>query len=328
MKALFILLQAQSGGDYSFLIGCIVIFAIIYLFNKNRSKKEHSSSEYVVKPGYISQDVYAKTKLYPALTGVSGVLMLNLILHSSEGSFVHFIYELILIPGIILLSIFTLKYFIGYYKIKKIPGNEWDEYIKKERILLSLAIYAHPLTGDTKTVRRGFSLPVFLFGGFVPLVRQQWGLALKFWGIIFALNLLGSIIPVVGNIIAHFLGSFGIARKYNEHYENWLISKGYILQDAHSILNDISNVNETRKVLISSNNLSEAYSNSKNQLLSNRILSTSNSNEEISKDEVNNLSVETTASNMSVECKCCKTINSSEDQFCYNCGESLINEAH
>ena len=70
------------------------------------------------------------------------------------------------------------------------------------------------------------------------------------------------------------------------------------------------------------------YKHSKNQLLSNRILSTSNSNEEISKDEVNNLSVETTASNMSVECKCCKTINSSEDQFCYNCGESLINEAH
>lgn len=320
MKLLSIILQAQSGGDYTFLI--IIVLIVLFVLLVNNKKKGQTSTAENMKPGYISQNTYAKTKLYPALTGVGGVFMLNLILHSSEGSFVHFIYELILIPGIIFLSIFSLKYFVDYYKVKRIPENEWEEYIKKERILLSLAIYLHPLTGDIQTVRRGFSLPVFLFGGFVPLVRRQWGLALKFWGIIFGLNLLGSIIPVIGNIIAHILGSFGIARRYNEYYEDWLNAQGYILQDAHGIFNDISNVNEVRKVLVNSNNMTEAYSNAKNQLLSNRTstITTSDDKQEEVYDE------KILPSKTSIECKFCKTMNSSEDLFCYNCGESLLQE--
>lgn len=315
--SLITLQASSSGGNYSFLTTIAVIAFVVITIVRHKKKVSNSSSVINTQTGYLTKDAYSKTKLYPAIICVVGSIMLGLILSDTKGSFIHFIYELFLIPGMLILAFLAIKNFIQYYKIINVPDEEWDEFIKRERILLSLAVYVHPITGDTKTVRRGFSLPVFLFGGFVPLVRGQWTLAIKFWVIIFALDLIGSIIPVVGNLIAHFLGSFGIARKYNEHYENWLLSQGYFLQDAHGIVNDITNVNETRKVITSSTSMSDAYVNAKKQLNSNRIIS---SNESIDESDRNQLSLE---DRDKIECSNCKTLNSKTDLFCYNCGTSL-----
>lgn len=318
MKHLSIILQAQPSGDYSFLITIAIIAFIVITIIRHKKKCGGSSAIGTTQSGYLTKDAYSKTKLYPAIICVAGNIMLNLILSDTKGSFIHFIYELFLIPGIVILSILAIKYFVQYYRIINVPDEEWDDYSRKERILLSLAVYVHPITGDTQTVRRGFSLPVFLFGGFVPLVRGQWSLAIKFWVIIIALDLLGSIIPIIGNLIAHFLGSFGIARKYNEYYENWLIDEGYILQDAHGIVNDISNLNETRKIISNTSSISEAYSMGKNQLTSNRTISSSETNE-----VSDNFKIDIENDNM-IECSTCKTLNSRNALYCSNCGTHLV----
>ena len=212
--------------------------------------------------GYISQEEYAKTKLYPAVASGIGFLVLRLIINASDGFF-GFVFKLILVPTSILLAIFTIVYLYKYIQIKRIPANEWDEYVKNERILLSLAVYVHPVTGDTRTVRRGFSLPVFLFGVFVPLFRGQFSLAIKFLVVVVGLNIVGSIIPVIGNFVAWFLSHWGIARKYNKYYEDWLKEEGYVLQDAHGIMDDWSKISQTSKTIFSSNNMEEVSSNMK-----------------------------------------------------------------
>lgn len=120
--------------------------------------------------------------------------------------------------------------FVRYFKYKAMSPSEWSEFIRTQRPALSMATYKHPQTNDIQRVRRGFSLPVYLFGGFVPLFKGQMDIAGKFFLIIIGAVFIGSIIPVLGNIILPLFSSFGIAQKYNHFYENDLINKGYRLE--------------------------------------------------------------------------------------------------
>lgn len=126
---------------------------------------------------------------------------------------------------------------------------EWQEFAKHRRAFLSVAIYKHPHTGDTQTVRRGFSVPVFLFGIFAPIFKGQWELAIKFFVIIFFVQIISSVIPVIGNILGYIFTNFGLARKYNRYYENWLINQGYQLVEANKFTENIKQVNSQIKYL-------------------------------------------------------------------------------
>lgn len=194
--------------------------------------------------GYISKNQYANMKLVPALIYGAVAVSLYLVYDSSTG-FSAFFAGVLCLPIAIICAILAVINIKKYMEINQVPDGQWDEYINKERILLSLATYRHPQTGDVQTVRRGFSIPVFLFGGFVPLVKGQFALAFKFFVVVFAIDALGSILPVIGNVIAHFLTSYGIARRYNKYYEDYLIEEGYILEDAHSGFHDVRKAKET-----------------------------------------------------------------------------------
>ena len=54
MNTAFVLLQAQAGGDYSFLIMMVAIFAIMYFFMirpQNKKQKEIEKARAALKPG-------------------------------------------------------------------------------------------------------------------------------------------------------------------------------------------------------------------------------------------------------------------------------------
>ena len=198
---------------------------------------------------YLSKNEYANMKLVPGLLCAGGAIGAYMVYDSYTG-FSAFLTGILLVPLAVILAYLGLVNLKKYYEITQVPLEQWDEYIKKERILFSKAVYVHPLTGDVQTVRRGFSIPVFLFGFFVPLVKGQVSLAIKFALIVFALTALGSIIPVVGNMIAWFLTSYGIARRYNKYYENYLIKQGYVIQDTHSVFRSISRAKEVTQKYI------------------------------------------------------------------------------
>lgn len=109
-------------------------------------------------------------KLIPGLLCSGGAIGIYMIYNSYTG-FSAFLAGILFVPAAIVLAYFGLVNLKKYYEITQVPLVLWDEYIKKERILFSKAVYVHPRTGNVQTVRRGFSIPVFLFGFFVLLVE-------------------------------------------------------------------------------------------------------------------------------------------------------------
>lgn len=193
------------------------------------------------KKAYISKQKWAKDKLEATIL-FGAFSAICYFFYCLSGGFWAVIVGILTVPLAIVYGVFAFIYLCKYIEIMKIPDEEWADYINKQRILLSLAIYKHPMTGDVRTVRRGFSLPVFLFGGFVPLFKGQYELAFKFFALLIGLDIIGGIFPGIGTIIFHNVGAFSIARKYNGYYENWLVEKGYQLVDAHGIADDYSNM--------------------------------------------------------------------------------------
>lgn len=155
------------------------------------------------------------------------------------------------ISGILILAfgIPTIICTIRFVKFYNMPSDEWNEFARTRRAFLSIAVYRHPLTGDERTVRRGFSIPVFLFGFFAPLCKGQWELALKFFIIVWLAQLVSSIIPAIGNILAYVFTNFGLARRYNKYYEDWLIKQGYQLADTERFTENIKSIQSDIKRL-------------------------------------------------------------------------------
>ncbi len=263
---------------------------------------------------YISKSEYGNMKLVPGLLCAAGAYG-SYSLYDSYTGFSAFLTGILFIPLAIILGYYAIINLSKYFEIRRVPDYEWDEYIKKERILFSKATYKHPQTGDVQTVRRGFSIPVFLFGGFVPLVKGQFSLAFKFFVILYLLDALGFIIPIIGTIITHFLTSYGIARVYNKYYEDYLIDEGYIIQDAHSGLKTVSNVKQITQNVWNANDIGTAYNEVKKGYQSNPIElpeSFTNSNNNTIQ-EVHN----------GIKCTNCGVTNDKEDTFCYNCETHL-----
>ena len=253
---------------------------------------------------YLSKNEYANMKLVPGLLCSGGAIGCYMIYDSYTG-FSAFLTGMLFVPMAIVLAYFGL-----INLMKQVPSEQWDEYIKKERILFSKAVYVHPQTGDVQTVRRGFSIPVFLFGGFVPLVKGQFSLAVKFFLIVLALDTLGSIIPVIGNFIAHILSSYGIARRYNKYYEDYLIEEGYIIQDAHSGFYTISRAKAVTRNVLAVDSVGAIYNEVKNEYVAPKVLPISNV------EEQQNL-------NTKVLCPHCDTPNDLGAESCINCGDNL-----
>ena len=199
---------------------------------------------------YISQRSYSYRFLSGAvvlgvLTGISlyGYLTVD---ESHWLSFVgSFIYGVLTLAFGIPLIVCIVRFF-KYYNM---PQKEWNEFARTRRAFLSVAIYRHPTTGDERTVRRGFSIPVFLFGFLAPLFKGQWELAVKFFVIVWLAQLVSSIIPAIGNVLAYFFTHFGLARRYNKYYEDWLIKNGYQLIDTEKLTENIKRINSDIKHL-------------------------------------------------------------------------------
>ncbi len=257
---------------------------------------------------YLSKNEYANMKLVPGLLCSIGAIGAYIIYDSYTG-FSAFLTGILFVPMAVILAYFGLVNLKKYYEITQVPLEQWDEYIKKERILFSKAVYVHPQTGDVQTVRRGFSIPVFLFGFFVPLVKGQFSLAIKFFLIVLALDTLGSIIPVIGNVIAHILSSYGIARRYNKYYEDYLIEQGYVIQDTHSGFHTISKAKEVTRNVLTADSVGSIYNEVKREYITPKTLSMS--------------SVEKQDASPKILCTHCDTPNESNAGFCVNCGNVL-----
>lgn len=114
------------------------------------------------------------------------------------------------------------------------------------------------------------------FGFFVPLVKGQFSLAIKFFLVVLALDTLGSVIPVVGNVIAHILSSYGIARRYNKYYEDYLTEQGYIIQNAHSGFNTISRAKEMTRDVLKADSVGGMYNKVKKEYVAPKAWAISN----------------------------------------------------
>lgn len=193
---------------------------------------------------YISQRSYSYRFLAGALVlGVLAGISLYGYLTVDESRFFSFIGSLIygVLTFIFVISCTVcLVCFSKYYNMSQ---KEWNEFARTRRAFLSVAVYKHPITGDERTVRRGFSIPVFLFGFFAPLCKGQWELAIKFFIIVWLAQLVSSIIPAIGNVLAYFFTHFGLARRYNKYYEDWLIKNGYQLIDTERITENLKRIN-------------------------------------------------------------------------------------
>lgn len=257
---------------------------------------------------YLSKSEYANMKLIPGLLCSGGAIGTYMIYNSYTG-FSAVLAGILFVPAAIVLAYFGLINLKKYYEITQVPLTLWDEYIKKERILFSKAVYVHPRTGNVQTVRRGFSIPVFLFGFFIPLVKGQFSLAVKFFLIVFVLTTLGSIIPVVGNVVTWLLSSYGIARRYNKYYEDYLIEQGYIIQNAHSGFNSISRAKEVTQNVLTADSVGTIYNEVKKEYVAPKSWATSN--------------VEQQDAEVKILCPHCDTPNDSRDGSCINCGNVL-----
>lgn len=161
---------------------------------------------------------------------------------ASFGNAIHILFALICaIP--LIMCIFK------FYKYTTMSPVEWQNFARNRRAFLSIAVYRHPITGDERTVRRGFSIPVFFFGALAPLFKGQFELAFKFFIIIWLAQAISTLIPVIGNILAFFFTHFGLARRYNKFYEDWLIKQGYQLVEANKFTENIKQVNSQIKRL-------------------------------------------------------------------------------
>lgn len=214
---------------------------------------------------HYTKSEYANMKLIPGLLCLGGAIGSYMVYDSYTG-FWAFMIGILFIPISLILTYYALVNLKKYIEIISVQPEIWEDYIKKERILFSKATYVHPRTGDVQTVRRGFSIPVFLFGFFIPLVKGQFSLALKFFLVIIVLDTLGSVIPVVGNVIAHVLSSYGIARRYNKYYEDYLIEEGYIIQDAHSGFTTISKAKEMTQNVLGQGDIGSMYNEVKKNI--------------------------------------------------------------
>lgn len=193
----------------------------------------------------ITQEEYANRFRNAGLLSVGGVVLFYLIYDSTEGFLTSLIGGVLLLPLILVLAIVSIVMFVKWRRFASMGILEWNEYARTRRAFLSKAIYIHPTTGDVQTVRRGFSIPVFLLGEIYPLIKGQWELAFKFFIVVWACILLGSIIPVIGNFILRQVGTFGLARKYNKYYEDWLIKEGYVLQSTEKFRETVNKTNDS-----------------------------------------------------------------------------------
>ena len=121
---------------------------------------------------YLSKNEYANMKLVPGLLCAGGSVGSYMIYDSYTG-FSAFLTGILFVPMTVVLAHFGLVNLKKYYEITQVPLEQWDEYIKKERILFSKAVYVHPQAGDMQTVKRGFSIPVFLFGFILFCTHQS-----------------------------------------------------------------------------------------------------------------------------------------------------------
>lgn len=257
---------------------------------------------------YLSKNEYANMKLIPGLLCVGGSIG-SYIIYESYTGFSAFLTGILFVPMAVVLAYFGFVNLKKYYEITQVPLEQWDEYIKNERIVFSKAVYVHPQTGYVQTVRRGFSIPVFLFGFFVPLVKGQYSLAIKFFLVVFALDTLGSVLPIVGNVIAHILSSYGIARRYNKYYEDYLIEQGYIIQDTHSIFNTMSRAKEITRDVLKADSVGRMYNEVKKEYVIPKVWDISN--------------VEQQNTNVKILCPHCGAPNDSMAELCVNCRNVL-----
>lgn len=257
---------------------------------------------------YLSKNEYANMKLVPGLFCAGGSIGSYMIYDSYTGLSA-FLTGILFVPMAVILAYWGLVNLKKYYEITQVPLEQWDEYIKKERIVFSKAVYVHPQTGDVQTVRRGFSIPVFLFGFFVPLVKGQFSLAIKFFLVVLALDTLGSVIPVIGNVIAHILSSYGIARRYNKYYEDYLIEQGYIIQDAHSGFHTISKAKDVTRNVLTADSVGAMYNELKREYITQKVSSVPSAEEQ--------------DASIKILCPHCDTPNDSMAELCVNCGNVL-----
>lgn len=198
----------------------------------------------------ITQKEYANRFRNVGLLSLGGVVLFYLIFNSSESSFASLIGGTLLLPLIVILMIVAIVMFIKWRHFLLMGILDWNEYARTRRAFLSKAVYIHPVTGNIQTVRRGFSIPVFLLGWIYPLIKGQWEMAIKFFVIIEVCFWLGSIIPVIGNFILRQVGTFPLARRYNSYYEDWLIKQGYVLQSTERFKETVNKTNNSVQRLL------------------------------------------------------------------------------
>lgn len=197
----------------------------------------------------ITQKEYANRFRNVGLLSLGGVVLFYLIFNSSESSFASLIGGILLLPLIVILMIVAIVMFIKWRHFLLMGFLDWNEYARTRRAFLSKAAYIHPVTGNIQTVRRGFSIPVFLLGWIYPLIKGQWEMAIKFFVIIEVCFWLGSIIPVIGNFILRQVGTFPL-RRYNSYYEDWLIKQGYVLQSTERFKETVNKTNNSVQRLL------------------------------------------------------------------------------
>lgn len=198
----------------------------------------------------ISQEEYANRFRNFGLLSLGGAILCYLLYNSIEGFLASLLGGVLLIPLIVAFIVITIIMVIKWHRFLSMGIQEWNEYARTRRAFLSKAIYIHPVSGDVQTVRRGFSIPVFLLGWIYPLIKGQWEMAIKFFVIIEACFWLGSIIPVIGNLILRQAGAFSLARRYNKYYEDWLIKQGYVLQKTERFKESVQKSNISVKKLL------------------------------------------------------------------------------
>lgn len=189
-----------------------------------------------------SKSEFLSSKITAAIISSAGAIFSYYMIGSDDGFFMNLINYFLFLP-VLILTIVLSGYNLYYvFKIGSMDDAEWENYRLNKKTLLSKAVYIHPDTKDEKTVRRGFSIPVFIFGIFVPIFRQQYSLAFKYGIILIIILTFGNIIPIIGPFILDRITCFCLARKYNSLYEKWLKDQGYVIKNVESINKTIERV--------------------------------------------------------------------------------------
>ena len=72
MNLAFVYLQAQAGGDYSFIIMMIVIFAIMYFFMIRPQNKKQKEIQNLRNNLQVGQDVISAGGIYGKVKAIEG----------------------------------------------------------------------------------------------------------------------------------------------------------------------------------------------------------------------------------------------------------------